>query len=93
MGYSIEIDIGGTYINVVIYHSERHCVFSSAKALTTRENLSMGILNTLDARFRDASGHVIVRFKEDIRTIHTGYGSELFLGAEITATAIAAFSF
>jgi len=34
-----------------------------------------------------------VRFKEEIRKVRTGYGGELFLGAEITATAIGAFSF
>ena len=46
-----------------------------------------------EALSRGASGYIIVRFKEDVRKVRTGYGGELFLGAEITATAIGAFSF
>ena len=49
MGYSIGIDTGGTYTDAVIYHSEAHCILTSSKALTTREDLSVGILNALDA--------------------------------------------
>ena len=49
MRYSIGIDTGGTYTDAVLYDPEQRCVVSSAKALTTREDLSVGILNALDA--------------------------------------------
>ncbi len=46
-----------------------------------------------EAVSRGASGHLLVQFKDDVRTVRTGYGGDLFLGADITATAIGAFSF
>lgn len=44
----IGIDTGGTYTDAVIYDTERRRVLSSAKALTTKENLEIGIANALD---------------------------------------------
>lgn len=44
----IGIDTGGTYTDAVIYDTVRHKVLSSAKALTTKENLEIGIANALD---------------------------------------------
>lgn len=44
----IGIDTGGTYTDAVIYDTIGHKVFSSAKALTTKENLEIGIANALD---------------------------------------------
>lgn len=46
-----------------------------------------------EAISRGATGSLLVHFKEDVRTVHTGYGSELFLGGDITATAIGTFLF
>jgi hypothetical protein len=46
-----------------------------------------------EALSRGADGQILIRHKEDIRTTVTGYGSELFLGADVTATAIGTFSF
>lgn len=48
MQYVIGIDTGGTYTDAVIYAPEERRVIACAKALTTREDLSLGILNALD---------------------------------------------
>ena len=47
MKTGIGIDTGGTYTDAVIYEFETRQVLSSAKALTTKEDLSVGILNAL----------------------------------------------
>lgn len=44
----IGIDTGGTYTDAVIYDMESNQILSSGKALTTRENLAIGIANALD---------------------------------------------
>lgn len=44
----IGIDTGGTYTDAVVYDFENHKVLGAAKALTTREDLSAGILEALD---------------------------------------------
>lgn len=44
----IGIDTGGTYTDAVIYDMESNQVLSSGKALTTKENLAVGIANALD---------------------------------------------
>ena len=46
-----------------------------------------------EALSRGADGQILVRYKENIRTTVTGYGNDLFLGADVTATAIGTFSF
>jgi N-methylhydantoinase A/oxoprolinase/acetone carboxylase beta subunit len=48
MRVGIGIDTGGTYTDVVIYDFSQKKVLSSAKALTTKEDLSIGIGNALD---------------------------------------------
>lgn len=48
MNIAIGIDTGGTYTDAIIYDFNEKKVLSSAKALTTREDLSIGILNALD---------------------------------------------
>ena len=47
MKIGIGIDTGGTYTDAVIYEFEQKQVLSSAKALTTKNDLSVGILNAL----------------------------------------------
>ena len=47
MKIGIGIDTGGTYTDAVIYQFDTKEVLSSAKALTTKEDLSEGILNAL----------------------------------------------
>ncbi len=47
MKIGIGIDTGGTYTDAVIYQFDTKEVLSSAKALTTKEDLSVGILNAL----------------------------------------------
>ena len=47
--YGIGIDTGGTYTDAVVYDFETRQILSSSKALTTRDDLSRGILSALDA--------------------------------------------
>ncbi len=49
MRLGIGIDTGGTYTDAVIYDFKEKKVLSSAKALTTKENLSIGINGALRA--------------------------------------------
>jgi len=44
----IGIDTGGTYTDAVVYDFETQKILGSAKALTTRDDLSRGILEALD---------------------------------------------
>ncbi|MDR2403505.1 MAG: hydantoinase/oxoprolinase family protein [Spirochaetaceae bacterium] len=44
----IGIDTGGTYTDAVVYDFTERRILSSAKALTTRQDLSIGILEVLD---------------------------------------------
>ena len=46
--YGLGIDTGGTYTDSVIYDFESKRILCSAKALTTHENLSEGILKSLE---------------------------------------------
>ena len=48
MSILLGIDTGGTYTDAVLY-SENQGVFASAKALTTKHNLAIGIANALEA--------------------------------------------
>ena len=47
--YGIGIDTGGTYTDAVVYDFETRQILGSSKALTTRDDLSRGILSALDA--------------------------------------------
>ena len=49
MKTGIGIDTGGTYTDAVVYDFESKKILGSAKALTTRDDLSTGIGNALDA--------------------------------------------
>jgi len=46
--YGLGIDTGGTYTDSVIYDFDSKKILCSAKSLTTHENLSEGILNSLN---------------------------------------------
>ena len=48
MRYGIGIDTGGTYTDAVVYDFETKQVLDYAKALTTRDDLSIGIIAALD---------------------------------------------
>lgn len=48
MKIGIGIDTGGTYTDAVIYDFDSDRILASAKALTTREDLTVGITNALD---------------------------------------------
>ena len=48
MKIGIGIDTGGTYTDAVIYDFESSAVLGSAKSLTTKEDLTKGILGALD---------------------------------------------
>jgi N-methylhydantoinase A/oxoprolinase/acetone carboxylase beta subunit len=49
MKLGIGIDTGGTYTDAVVYSFEQRRILHSAKALTTKSDLSIGIGNALDA--------------------------------------------
>ncbi|NLJ40382.1 MAG: hydantoinase/oxoprolinase family protein [Clostridiales bacterium] len=48
MKIGIGIDTGGTYTDAVVYDFDTASILGSAKALTTKDDLSIGILNALD---------------------------------------------
>ena len=48
MSYGLGIDTGGTYTDAVIYDLDEGKVIESAKALTTKHDLTVGIRNVLD---------------------------------------------
>ncbi|MEF9864242.1 MAG: hydantoinase/oxoprolinase family protein [Christensenellaceae bacterium] len=49
MKFAIGIDTGGTYTDAVVFDFSEKKIVASAKALTTKEDLSIGIGNALDA--------------------------------------------
>ena len=51
MTVSIGIDTGGTYTDAVLLHNKTGEVLSSAKSLTTRQNLSVGIKKAIESIF------------------------------------------
>ena len=48
MKIGVGIDTGGTYTDAVVYDFVMKKILGSAKALTTKEDLSIGILNAID---------------------------------------------
>lgn len=48
MRIGIGIDTGGTFTDAVMYDFDAKEILSSVKALTTKDNLSVGIGNALD---------------------------------------------
>ena len=48
MKIGIGIDTGGTYTDAVVYDFEARKILGAAKALTTREDLCLGITEALD---------------------------------------------
>lgn len=47
MKYGIGIDTGGTYTDSVVLDLESHCILAKSKAVTTRHDLRIGIINSL----------------------------------------------
>lgn len=58
MKIGIGIDTGGTYTDAVVYDFDSGKILASAKALTTKENLSIGIENALGALDPEYFGRV-----------------------------------
>ena len=48
MKLGIGIDTGGTYTDAVLYNFENKTILGSAKSLTTKNDLSHGILGAID---------------------------------------------
>lgn len=48
MKIGIGIDTGGTYTDAVLYDFDSEKILAAAKSLTTKDNLEIGILNTID---------------------------------------------
>ena len=57
MKIGIGIDTGGTYTDTVAYDFSTNTILGSAKALTTRDDLSIGILESLDGISYDILQH------------------------------------
>ena len=47
--YNIGIDTGGTYTDAVVVNTENHETVATAKSLTTRGKLQIGVANALGA--------------------------------------------
>ena len=58
MNLGLGIDTGGTYTDSVIIDLSSGNILSKAKALTTRNDLAIGILNSIDKLDRSAFEHV-----------------------------------
>ncbi len=56
--YNLGIDTGGTYTDAVIVDSRERQVIASAKALTTRGDLALGIIESLDKVLQASAGRV-----------------------------------
>ena len=56
MKIEIGIDTGGTYTDAVVYDTDNRKVLGWAKALTTKEDLSIGIGNALDGLPKELAG-------------------------------------
>lgn len=56
--YNIGIDTGGTYTDAVIIDNQSRKLVASAKALTTRGDLSIGVIEALDKVMQQASDEV-----------------------------------
>lgn len=56
MQIGLGIDTGGTYTDAVLYDFAQKRILHAAKALTTKEDLSIGIVNAMDALPRDIVG-------------------------------------
>lgn len=57
-GYNIGIDTGGTYTDAVIIDTSDNTVVASAKSITTRGDLSIGIIASLDKALQAAGDQV-----------------------------------
>ena len=52
--FLIGIDTGGTYTDAVVINAASHTVISSAKALTTKGDLSIGVIEAMRAAIKEA---------------------------------------
>lgn len=59
--YLIGIDTGGTYTDAVVIDSAKHLILASAKALTTKGDLSVGVIEAMAAAMANVQG-----FKPDL---------------------------
>lgn len=88
MGIGIGIDTGGTYTDGVIYDFDNKIILAKAKALTTKEDLSIGISNVLNELPEELLIHSeIVSLSTTLATNACvegkgGRGKLLFIGAD-----------
>lgn len=87
------VSVTGEGTKYLVHLSRGSQLFSELEEAVDAARQESQVLAQQEAISRGASGHVVVHLKEDIRTVCTGYGGELFLGGEITATAVGTFSF
>ncbi len=55
MTIALGIDTGGTYTDAVLLNYETGQILASAKALTTRYDLAVGIRSAMEAAFRQSA--------------------------------------
>lgn len=58
--FNIGIDTGGTYTDAVIINADNHQIIASAKSLTTKGKLEIGVANALNEVMTGAAGKVAV---------------------------------
>lgn len=81
MAFLLGIDTGGTYTDAVVV-DESLTVLASAKSLTTKENLSLGVSGAMDAALAQVSGEIgLVSLSTTLATnaIVEGQGSPICL--------------
>ena len=88
MRTGVGIDTGGTYTDAVIYDFDAKTILASAKALTTKDDLAVGISNALDELPQDALQAVeLVSLSTTLATNACvegkgGRGKLIFIGAD-----------
>ena len=58
MAYLLGVDTGGTYTDAVVLDEGEDRVIASAKSLTTRPDLALGVGRAIDAAIEKAGGSV-----------------------------------
>ncbi len=58
MGYLIGVDTGGTYTDAAIIEDQSHSILATAKAITTKGDLSIGVAEAIGAAFGKLSGAI-----------------------------------
>lgn len=97
MSFILGIDTGGTYTDGVIIDAKSRAIVCKAKAMTTKEDLTIGIDNcikTLDFKNTGEIDHVSLSTTLATNTVVEGRGADtglIYMGAEIEGDVPAAY--